>query len=75
MYTDAPPFITSRDRPVGPPTFPKTEWIRRFAYRAMLLEPSIDTVSAKLIADSQFEDACDLQPEDAAEIYSANSGH
>ncbi len=74
MHIDASPLAAPREKPVGPPTFPKTEWIRRFAYRAMLLEPSIDTVSAKMIADSQFEDACALQPEDAAEIYAANSG-
>lgn len=53
------------------PSCPREEWIRRFAYRAMLIEPSLDTVSAKMMADSQFEDACDLEPEEAAEIHTA----
>ncbi|HKX41082.1 MAG TPA: hypothetical protein VJO99_07995 [Burkholderiaceae bacterium] len=53
------------------PTHPKAEWVRRFAYRAMLLQPAIDSISAGLIADSQFDEACDLEPEDAAEIYAA----
>ena len=51
------------------PTHPKDEWVQRFAYRAMLLQPAIDSISAALIADSQFDEACDLEPEDAAEIY------
>ena len=51
------------------PSHPKGEWVQRFAYRAMLLQPAIDSISAGLIADSQFDEACDLEPEDAAEIY------
>ena len=52
-------------------TFARPEWTRRFAYRAMLVLPALDTVSALMVAESQFDDACDLQPEDAAEIYSS----
>jgi len=51
------------------PTHPKEEWVQRFAYRAMLLQPTIDSMSAAMIAESQFEEACDLEPEAAAEIY------
>ena len=41
------------------------------AYRAMLVSPEIDTTSALMMADSQFDEACDLEPEDAAEIHTA----
>ena len=51
------------------PTHPKEEWVQRFAYRAMLLQPTIDSMSAAMIAESQFEEACDLEPEVAAEIH------
>ncbi len=53
------------------PSHPKAEWVRRFAYRAMLVQPAIDSMSAVMMADSQFDDACDLEPEDAAEIHAA----
>ena len=53
------------------PTHPKDEWVQRFAYRAMLLQPTIDSISAALIANSQFDEACDLEPEEAAEIYAS----
>ena len=53
------------------PSHPKDEWVQRFAYRAMLLQPAIDSISAALIADSQFDQAFDLEPEEAAEIYAA----
>jgi hypothetical protein len=56
---------------VPSPTHPRAEWVRRFAYRAMLVSPEIDTTSALMIADSQFDEACDLEPEDAAEIHTA----
>jgi hypothetical protein len=61
MLTDASSPIT--------PTHRKEVWVQRFAYRAMLLQPTIDSVSAGMIAESQFEEACDLEPEAAAEIY------
>jgi len=49
---------------------PRSEWTRRFAYRAMLVSPALDSISAAMIAEGQFDEACDLEPEDAAEIYS-----
>jgi hypothetical protein len=61
MLTDAGPRVA--------PTHPKEEWVQRFAYRAMLVQASIDSVSAAMIAESQFEEACDLEPEEAAEIF------
>ena len=51
------------------PTHPKDQWVQRFAYRAMLLQPALDSMSAAMIADGQFEEACDLEPEVAAEIH------
>ena len=65
MFTEAVSPIT--------PTHPKDEWVQRFAYRAMLVQPTIDSVSAAMIAESQFEEACDLEPEAAAEIYAARA--
>ena len=56
---------------VADPTCSRSDWTRRFAYRAMLVVPELDSVSAAMVADTQFDEACDLQPEDAAEIYSA----
>ena len=53
------------------PTHPKAEWVRRFAYRAMLVQPAMDSISAMMMADSEFDDACDLEPEVAAEIHAA----
>lgn len=47
----------------------QSDWVRRFAYRAMLLQPAMDTMSARWIAESQFDAAGDLDPEDAAEIF------
>ena len=52
------------------PICSRPEWTRRFAYRAMLVSPALDSVSAVMVADAQFDEACDLEPEDAAEIYS-----
>ena len=50
-------------------TCPRPEWTRRFAYRVMLLRHEIDTTSAVMLGDAAFDDANDLQPEDAAERY------
>jgi hypothetical protein len=61
-------MLTEANSPITP-THPKEQWVQRFAYRAMLLQPMIDSISAAMIAESQFEEACDLEPEAAAEIY------
>jgi len=61
-------MLTDADSPITP-THPREEWVQRFAYRAMLLQPMIDSISAAMIAESQFEEACDLEPEAAAEIH------
>lgn len=52
------------------PICSRPEWTRRFAYRAMLVSPELDSVSAVMVAESQFDEASHLEPEDAAEIYS-----
>ena len=57
---------------VAAPTCARPEWIRRFAYRAMLVSPALDSVSAAMVADAQYDEACDLEPEEAAEIYSVH---
>lgn len=51
----------------------RLEWVTRFAYRAMLCRRELDTLSARLIADSEFEASCDLEPEAAAEIYATSA--
>lgn len=56
--------------PAAAPTCSRPDWTRRFAYRAMLVFPALDSVSAAMVADAQFDEAFDLEPEDAAEIYS-----
>ncbi len=47
----------------------RTEWIRRFAYRAMLCRNDLDTSSALTIADIHFEGLHDVDPEAAAEAF------
>lgn len=59
--------------PVAAPICSRPEWTRRFAYRAMLVSSALDSVSAVMVADAQFDEACDLEPEEAAEIYSGPS--
>ena len=54
------------------PVSAKEDWVRRFAYRAMLCEPALDTDSAFMVAGAQFDDAADLAPEVAADIYAAS---
>ncbi len=51
------------------PSHPRPEWVKRFALHAMRVQPAIDSLSAEMIADSQFDDAADLEPEQAAEIF------
>ena len=57
------------------PTHPRPEWIRRFVYRAMWVQPELDSLSAAMIADVQFEHASDLEPEQAAEIFASPAAH
>jgi len=47
----------------------RPEWTRRFAYRVMLAKPGLDSISAAMLADVAFDDAQNLEPEDAAESY------
>ena len=54
---------------VATETCPRPEWTRRFAYRAMLVRPALDSMSAVMVAEAAFDDASDLEPEDAAESY------
>ncbi len=56
--------------PVAAAICSKPDWTRRFACRAMLVSPNLDSVSAVMVAEAQFDEACDLEPEQAAEIYS-----
>lgn len=61
--------------PVSEPVSPKEEWVRRFAYRAMLCEHDLDTRSAFMVAEGQFDFAYDLGPEEAAELYVTSTPH
>ncbi|MGK2900814.1 MAG: hypothetical protein ACSLE9_19360 [Burkholderiaceae bacterium] len=47
----------------------RSEWIRRFAYRAMLCRNELDTTSALALADIQFDDMHGIDPEAAAEGF------
>ena len=48
----------------------KAEWIKRFAYAAMLCDNQLDTEIAMLIAERHLGEFGDAEPEAAAEIYS-----
>lgn len=48
----------------------RRDWIKRFAYRAMLCNNGLDTESAMLIADVHHADSAEMEPETAAELYS-----
>lgn len=48
---------------------PRPEWVRHFAYRLMLCKPELDTASATVIADSQFDAFSAIEPETAAERH------
>lgn len=49
--------------------YPRTEWVRRFAYRAMLCRNELDTASATVLADIQFDGMQGSDPEAAAEYF------
>jgi hypothetical protein len=49
--------------------YPRTEWVRRFAYRAMLCRNELDTASATVLADIQFDGMQGSEPEAAAEYF------
>ena len=51
-------------------TYSRQEWTRRFAYRAMLLRPYLDSVSAVMVAEDAFDGAHTRDPEAAAESLS-----
>lgn len=55
-------------------TWPRPEWTRRFAYRVMLLRREIDTASAVTLGHAAFDNAADVDPEDAAERYVGDNG-
>ena len=49
--------------------YTRTDWVKRFAYRAMLCRNDLDTASAMLIADTQFDGLRGSEPEAAAERF------
>ena len=51
----------------------RTDWVKRFAYRAMLCRNELDTASAILIADTQFDSLRDREPEAATERFVGQS--
>lgn len=51
----------------------KTEWTMRFAARLRRISLDAGGVGANLVANDRFGEACDLEPEEAAEIYAAES--
>ena len=48
----------------------RRDWVKRFAYRAMLCTNGLDTESAMLIAAIQYANSAATDPEAAAESYS-----
>jgi hypothetical protein len=53
--------------------YTRTDWVKRFAYRAMLCRNELDTASAMLIADTQFDGQRGSEPEAAAERFVGQS--
>jgi len=53
--------------------YTRTDWVKRFAYRAMLCRNELDTASAMLIADTQFDGLRGSEPEAAAERFVGRS--
>ena len=51
----------------------KTEWTMRFAARLRRISVNAGGVGVNLVANDRFAEACDLEPEEAAEIYAAES--
>jgi len=51
----------------------KNEWTMRFAARLRRLQLNTAGVSANLAANQRYVEASDLDPEEAAEIYAAES--
>lgn len=49
------------------------EWTARFAARLRRLQMNAGGVSANLVANERYVEASDLDPEEAAEIYAAES--
>jgi hypothetical protein len=50
---------------------PSAAWLDRFTMRLGHLLPSVTIDEAAEIALTTYVDACDLKPEDAADIYAA----
>lgn len=48
----------------------RRDWVKRFAYRAMLCINGLDTESAMLIAGIHYANSAATDPEEAAESYS-----
>ena len=55
--------------------YDRAEWVKRFAYRAMLCKNGLDTESAMLLAGVQYKLWSDQDPEHAAELYSGALSH
>ena len=53
--------------------YTRIDWVKRFAYRAMLCSNELDTASAILIADTQFDGLRGSEPEAAAERFVGRS--
>ena len=49
--------------------YTRADWVKRFAYRAMLCRNELDTESAMLLADRQFDGLRGNNPEAAAEHF------
>ena len=50
--------------------YPRSEWVKRFAYRMMLCRNELDTPSAMIMAAFAFDVSGERDPEAAAELHS-----
>jgi len=53
--------------PIFTVDYTRADWVKRFAYRAMLCRNELDTEAAMLLADRQFDGLRGNNPEAAAE--------
>jgi len=54
------------------PSLPRATWLDRFAMRLGALLPDLDPETAWRYAEATFDDAADLEPDEAAEIFAAD---
>jgi hypothetical protein len=54
------------------PKHPKPIWLDRFAMHLGTLRPNLPPGIAAAVAEAEFDEACYLEPEEAAQIYATD---